>query len=155
MSENSSATKPDDKGGNDEQLREEGMRALKAERKENATLKARLEELEGKITAAEQEKLSKEERLQAQLNEANERVKSLQREAELGTLRRKLAKEKGVPEHLLVGETEDDLASSAKSLQDYIKEQTGSKTPEPNPFLGNEPGNGGDPDTEARKILGF
>lgn len=155
MAEQTKTAETKDNKGTDETLGDSGLRALEAERQENRELRAQLKELQSKVDTAEQEKLSKEERLQAQLTEAQNKVKALEQAKELDTIRRDVAKTAGIPEHLLHGDSKEALEASAKAYKEHIEELTGSKTPEPNPYLGNDPGNGSDPDTEARKILGF
>lgn len=140
----------------DEPLGEGGLRALQAEREENRTLRQQMKEIQAKLDAADAEKLSKEELLTKQLNEANNRVRQYEQEKELSRIREKIADDTGVPAKLLagVGSDEDSIKAFAATLSEHLKEQP--RRPDPNPHAGsNNSGDGGDEDANARAVLGF
>lgn len=134
----------------DKPLRDEGLRALKAERKNNKILADQLKELKDKWDAAEAEKLSKEEQATKRAEAAEAEVQRFKQERELDVLKADVAKAKGVPADLLAGTDQ----ASLEAFADRIKEHMGPQKPEPNPFLGSESA-GGDQDSDAKSILGF
>lgn len=135
----------------DEPLRQEGYRALLAEREANKELKAQLKEFQEKFEAAEAEKLSKEEAAIKRAEAAEAKLTELETERELTNIRAEVAKAKGVPADLLLGSDKASIEAFADKLKDF----TGPKKPEPNPFLGSDQGKTGDSDTNAKAVLGF
>lgn len=146
-----------DNSSNDEQLGENGLKALRAERDANKTLRAELKKLQDDIAARENEKLSEKEQLEKRATDAEARVKALQDAEARRQLRDKVAKELEVPAALLSGETDEELRASAEALKEYTESLSGPRRPEPNPHAGRQVSTGGDgnEDTDARAVLGF
>jgi len=133
-----------------EPLRDEGLRALRAERAEGKKLRKQLEDLQSKWDSAEAEKLSKEEQATKRAEAAEAEVQRFRQERELDVLKADVAKAKGVPADLLAGIDQ----ASLEAFADRLVEHMGPQKPEPNPFLGSESA-AGDSDSDAKSILGF
>lgn len=99
----------------------------------------------------QREQMTEVERLRAELEEERRQRTEVERES----LRVRIAAEKGVPAHLLTGDTEEALYASADALLEFR-----GQTPEPRrgarvPGEGRQPGEGRDPQVEALEVLGF
>lgn len=106
---------------------------------------ARLEQIE-------REQMSEADRLRRELEEE----RALRLKVERESLVNRIAAEKGVPAHLLTGETEADLLASADALIEF-RENAGQKPRRGAvvPNEGRQPGESADANSEALRILGF
>lgn len=107
---------------------------------------ARLDEIE-------REQMSEADRLRSELEQEREARVKVEREA----LVHRIASEKGVPAHLLTGDTEEALTASADALLEFRGQQQGEQTRRGAqvPGEGRQPGSGSDPNAEALRVLGF
>lgn len=142
-------------GTEDEVLRAAGLRALEAERRQNTERQQKIEELQRKLDDAEAEKLGEADKWKRKFENADAALKKYEQKAALDVKRVEIAKALEIEEYadLLAGEDEAALTAHAEKLK--AKLSTGPKTPEPNPYLGQENPQGGDTDADALRVLGF
>ena len=129
-----------DTAPNPEALGDAGKAALSAERKARRDAEKRAQEFEAKVKEFEQSKLSEQERLTKQLEEARAVAATAQAEA----LKLRIAAETDLPADLhefLVGSDEADLRSKAERLK--AATATGTRRPMPDPSQGAKPDLGG------------
>lgn len=100
----------------------------------------------------QREQMSEAERLRAELEEERALRAKVEREA----LVHRIAAEKGVPAHLLVGNTEDELTASADALIEFRESAGQARRGAVVPEEGRQSEGGMSPDeAEALRILGF
>ena len=119
-------------------LGDAGKAALSAERKARRDAEKRAQEFEAKVKEFEQSKLSEQERLTKQLEEAKAIAATAQAEA----LRLRVAAETDLPADLhefLVGADETELRAKAEKLKAAMA-AGGTRRPQPDPSQGAKPG---------------
>lgn len=137
----------------DEPLREEGYRALLAEREQVKELKRELKALQDAKAEADQKDLSERDKAIKRAEAAEARLKEFEQRETVEKLKKDVAKKLGMEEYadLLAGTDEESLKAHAEKL----KAALGPQKPEPNRFLGPETPEGADADAQALNALGF
>lgn len=123
---------PSDSG---EALGEGGKKALEAERKRASEAERSAKELQSQIDAINDAKLTETQRLEKQLSELQANYQASQIES----ARNRVIATEGVPANLadfVVGDSEEALQASARSLLSAIAEASKPGTPAPDPSQG-------------------
>lgn len=117
------------------ELGDGGKKALDAERKRASEAEKQAKTLQAQIDALNDAKLTETERLQKQLDD----LSSEYAKAQIESARNRVATEEQIPAGLvgyLVGDSEDSIRESAKSLKSAIAEASKPGTPAPDPSQG-------------------
>lgn len=78
-----------------------------------------LKEKAGRLDALEESQKTELQKAQERASAAEEELASLKKAAEIRDVREKVAKETGVPAHLLHGETEEDCMAQATEIKSF------------------------------------